>query len=250
MLGAVSVPDFVINTPLWLALLTTGVGALQGAAIGRSSEAKAAHIDIVGMSVFALFLGLGGGMVRDTMLGNTPFVALRTPWYVVTVLGAVVVMLLVGKWLPVTSTAFVLLDALTLGLYAAIGTQYAIDFDVPFIGCVLVGTAASVAGGVIVAILRNQIPAIIVAGPPYAVLSVGASLIYLVLHDIDGGIASFSAVAFVVVMRFVTLRLGIKTPVAARPLTLTTTTSAAPAGTPGPDTTTSTGTTSTQPTAD
>lgn len=97
MLNSMDVPNIAVNTPLWLALITTGVGAVQGAALGRSDESGKAGIDVIGMAVFALLLGLGGGMVRDTMLGNTPFVALRTPWYVLTVLVAVVLVLALGR---------------------------------------------------------------------------------------------------------------------------------------------------------
>lgn len=209
---SVEMPNIAINTPLWLAILTTGVGAIQGAAIGRSDENESASIDVIGMSVFALFLGMGGGFVRDTMLGNTPFVALRTPWYLLTVIAAVVLVLLIGRWIPVGGALFTLFDALTLGLYSAIGTQYALDFKVSTVGALLVGTAAGIAGGVLVAILRNQTPAILVSGPPYAILALLSSAVYLSLAHLNGGIASFAAVTLVVVVRFVTLRLGIKTP--------------------------------------
>lgn len=103
-----------------------------------------------------------------------------------------------------------------MGLYAAVGTQYAVDFGVSAIGAVLVGTAASVTGGILVAILRHQTPTILVSGPPYAVLSIGGSTIYVLLHSINGGLAALACVVFVVVMRVVTLKLGIKTPHAAR----------------------------------
>ena len=120
-------PNIAVSTPLWLALVTTGVAAVEGALLGRRGV-DSGTMDIVGMSVFALFFGLGGGFARDVMLGNTPFVALRTPWYLLTVLGAVLVALAVGRHIPDGGTMFTLLDALTLGLYAAIGTQYALDF--------------------------------------------------------------------------------------------------------------------------
>ena len=100
--------NVAVHTPLWLALLTTAIGAIEGAVIGR--QAKSAALDVVGIFVFALFLGLGGGIVRDIMLGNTPLVALRTPWYVLTVCGAVVLVLIAGKYVPVNSWAFVLLE--------------------------------------------------------------------------------------------------------------------------------------------
>jgi len=212
---AAAIPDIAISTPLWLALITTGVGAVQGAIIGHSA-ARDERIDIVGMSVFALLLGLGGGMARDTMLGNTPFVALRTPWYVLTVGLAVLLVLVVRiRFLKfsLNATGFLLLDALTLGLYTAIGTQWAIDFKVSWVGAILVGTVSGVTGGIIVAVLRGQTPSILVSGPPYALLGVVGSSLYIALYQFGGGLASVVSIGAVMLLRMVTLRYGITTPI-------------------------------------
>ncbi len=204
------VPDFVSNTPLWLALLTTAVAATQGAALGRAHNVGVA-VDFVGMAVFALMFGLAGSWARDVMLGNTPFVSLRTPWFVLTVLGGVLLVLVVGRWIPVEGSVFVTLDALTLSLYAAIGTQDALDFGVPAVGASLVGVVAATTGGVVVALMLGQTPAILLSGPPYAVLGFIGTVAYLALAPIDRGIASFACVALVIALRWVTLRFGINT---------------------------------------
>lgn len=211
MLIAAELPNIAVNTPMWLALLTTGVAAIEGAAVGRSRE-TAASLDIVGMAVFALLFGLGGGFARDTMLGITPFMSLRTPWYVITVLAAVVLVLVVGRWIPVHGRVFIMLDALTLGLYAAIGTQHAMDYGVPAVGAVLVGVVASTTGGILVAILQGQVPTLLVSGPPYALLGLTGSVIYLALDSVNSGLAALACVLTVVVLRAITLRFKISTP--------------------------------------
>ena len=76
-------PDLATQTPLWLALLTVGVNAIVGAL--RASSDDEHHWDIVGLSTFAVLMGLGGGFIRDILVGNTPVESLRTPWYLVTV---------------------------------------------------------------------------------------------------------------------------------------------------------------------
>lgn len=205
-----AIPDIVINTPLWLALVTTGVGALEGAIIGRSSK-DGARPDVVGLTVFALFLGLGGGMVRDTMLGNLPFESLRTPWYLVVVVASVVVVLVAGRLVPVNSTIFIVLDAMTTGLYAAIGAQYALDFGLPWVGAIFVGMFAGLSGGVIVALLRRETPALLYPGSPYGLLALLGVLVYLPLSQVNGVVASFSAVGVVVVGRLAVRKWGIST---------------------------------------
>ena len=141
-----ALPNIAEQTPLWLLLVTTLVGAVEGAGIGRRSGAD---VDIVGMAVFALFLGLGGGLARDTLLG-LPAAAIQSFWYPTVIVVGIALVLLFGRWIPTRGTVSVGLDALTLGLYAAVGTQKALDYHFPAIGAVVVGLFASVAGGVIV----------------------------------------------------------------------------------------------------
>jgi uncharacterized membrane protein YeiH len=202
-------PNIAASTPLWLALLTTGVGAVEGAIIAR--RPGAASFDIVGIFVFAVFLGLGGGMARDALLGNTPFVALRTPWYILTVTVSAVLVLVVGRYIEVTSKGFVLLDSLTLGLYAEIGTQEALDFKVPIAGAVIVGMFASLTGGAVVSILRREVPAIIRPGSPYALLSLAGVLAFLALTPLNGPIAAIACIGVVIIGRFAVLRLDVET---------------------------------------
>lgn len=204
-----ALPDIVISTPLWLALVTTAVGALEGALLVRRPDGM--PVDFVGASIFALFLGLGGGFARDIVLGNTPVMAIRTPWYLITVVAALLVVLVAGRWIPENHRVIITLDALTLGLYAAIGTQYALDFGVSWAGAIFVGTLAGVAGGVIVSLLRRQVPAVLKPGFPYALLAAIGSGVYLLLAPIDGGLASFAAVATVMLLRWLTLRYSVKT---------------------------------------
>jgi uncharacterized membrane protein YeiH len=202
-------PNFAANTPLWLALLTTFIGAVSGAIIGRT-PGKVAY-DIVGITVFAFFLGVGGGLTRDLLLGNLPPLALRTPWYIVTVLGAVLLVLIVGRWIPVNGRIFVLLDAMTLGLYAVIGAQMAIEFGLPDVGAIVVGFLASIAGGVIVAVLRRETPSILIPSQPYAILALIGTVIYVLLDNYNGGLGALLCVGSVIVLRFVTMNWNMRT---------------------------------------
>lgn len=203
------VPNIAANTPLWLALVTTFVAAISGAILGRTPGTVT--YDIVGIVVFAFFLGLGGGITRDVLLGNLPPLALRSPWYVVTVMGAVILVLLVGRWIPVNGWLFTLLDALALGLYAVIGAQMAVEFGLPDIGAIVVGFLAAIAGGAIVAVLRGETPEILRPGRPYALLAILGSTIFVLLDQFNAGVAALLSVATVVVLRFVTLNWDVRT---------------------------------------
>jgi uncharacterized membrane protein YeiH len=205
----VDVPNIAANTPLWLALVTTFVAAVSGAILGRQ-PARVSY-DIVGVTVFAFVLGLGGGITRDVLLGNLPPLALRSPWYVVTVLGAVAFVLLVGRWISVDSWTFILLDALALALYAVIAAQLAVEFGLPDIGAITVGFLAAISGGVFVSLLRGETPQILLPSQPYALLAVIGATIYVVIDEFNGGIAAFACLASVIVLRFVTLKWNLQT---------------------------------------
>lgn len=206
---AIDVPNIAANTPLWLALVTTFVAAVSGAILGRT-PGKVTY-DIVGIVVFAFFLGLGGGITRDLLLGNLPPLALQSPWYVVTVMGAVIVVLLIGRWIPVDGWIFTVLDALALGLYAVIAAQMAIEFGLPDVGAIVVGFLASIAGGVIVAVLRGETPEILRPGRPYAILALIGTTLYVLLDQFSGGLAAILCVGSVIALRFITTNWNVRT---------------------------------------
>ena len=206
---AVDVPNIAANTPLWLALVTTFVAAVSGAILGR--QAGKVSYDIVGVAVFAFVLGLGGGITRDLLLGNLPPLALRSPWYVVTVLAAVLAVILIGRWISVDSWTFILLDALALGLYAVIAAQLALEFGLPDIGAITVGFLAAITGGVVVSLLRGETPQILLPSQPYALLAVIGATVYVLLDDVSGGFAALACLLSVIILRFVTLKWDLQT---------------------------------------
>lgn len=212
MLPTVDLPPLASNTPLWLALLTTGVAAVEGAVVARQRNEHNTPMDMVGVFVMALFLGLGGALARDLLLGNTPVVAIRTPWYIVVVALATLLVLAAGRYIPaIDSPAFILLDALTLGLYSAVGVQYALAFGVSVLGAMLVGLFAGLTGAAIVSILRQETPSFMQPNWPYGLLAVAGLCAYLVLVRVSEGLAVLACVAVVVILRFVTLKWNIRT---------------------------------------
>lgn len=204
-----ALPNIAANTPLWLALVTTFVAALSGAILGR--QPSRVSYDFVGVTVFAFVLGLGGGITRDVLLGNLPPLALRSPWYVVTVLAAVATVLVVGRWIKVGSWTFILLDALALGLYAVIAAQLAIEFGLPDIGAITVGFLAAITGGAVVSLLRGETPQILLPSQPYALLALVGATVYVLLDQFSGGLAALACLASVIALRVIAVRWDVRT---------------------------------------
>ncbi len=216
MLSEIVVPDLATNTPLWLGLVAVYVNAVVGALRGYTDRSR--HWDIVGVSVFALLMGLGGGFIRDLLIGNLPAESLREPWYVTTVMGGIITIVLVHRWVERVRPVIDFLEALALGLFAIIGVAYAQQAGLPFINTVLIGTLSAVGGGMLVSILQAQTSQVLVSSTPLALLAVLGSLVYASVAQWRSDIASFAGVAVVMIAQYLVDHFDVKTrPAGGRP---------------------------------
>jgi len=197
--------------PLWLGLLTIFVNAIVGASRAHSDSSK--PWDFVGITVFALLMGLGGGFIRDMLIGNLPAESLRSPWAVVTVVVAALIVFVVG---PVGDRHGVLLDplnAVALGLFAVTGAAYALQLHLPFSTAVLVGTASAVGGGMLCSVVQGQVPDVMLASAPNALLAALGAAAYSLGQALGASVvaASISGVAVVVVAQYLSGWRGLAT---------------------------------------
>lgn len=208
-------PDLATQTPLWLALLTVGVNAMVGAL--RATLDDEYHWDIVGLSTFAVLMGLGGGFIRDILLGNTPVESLRTSWYLVTVLIGIGLVLLFGKRISRAKQLVVLLNSVALGLFAITGTAYALRAELPIVSSIFVGVVSAVGGGVLVSVMKDEVPEILLTSAPNALLALAASGIYAATDVWSSQAAGVAGVATVIVVNYLASRFGIRTRRATNP---------------------------------
>ena len=202
-------PDLAAETPLWLALLTVGVNAVVGAL--RATVDDEQHWDIVGMATFALLMGLGGGFVRDLLIGNLPVASLRTPWFIVTVLGTILVVLLLGQRISRIAVLVSLLNALALGLFAITGVADALRAGLPVVSALFVGVVAAVGGGVLVSVLKDEVPGILLTSAPNALVALLVSGVYAAVAAADARLAGVVGIAAAVGAHYAAQRLGLRT---------------------------------------
>jgi uncharacterized membrane protein YeiH len=206
----IALTDLAAETPLALSVAATGAGALQGALIARSDD----DLDHVGMATLAICVGFGGGIIRDVLLGTFPPTALTNTWFIGVVLGAVLIVSLVGQYLQGVESVLLVADAAVLGLFGVIAAQQAVAAGLPFLAVCFVGVSASVGGGVVADVLRGERPMIMRPGPPYALVSVAGVCTYAVLVEgphVEPAIASVIAIVVTFVGRLLTFRLGVRT---------------------------------------
>ena len=159
--GGVTEPLFVI--PLWADLLAVGLGGVQGA-LFASGFVGQRRLDMLGVAIIGIVMGMGGGLIRDLLLGVSP-TTLQSNWYLLTATGAALVGMLLAGTFARLNGVIVALDAVVIGLFGAFGTSKALVLGLPDVPAVFVGVCAAVGGG----ILRD-----VIMGLPVAVMHVGS----------------------------------------------------------------------------
>ena len=179
-------------------------------------EAARKRLDAVGVCFVAGLTAFGGGTVRDVLLDRRPFFwVAHAGWlWALLVVCALVMLVLRARHLPPTERAMQAPDAFGLGLFAASGTQIALDASMPSIVAVLMGTVTAAFGGVLRDVVCNEIPRVFNDHRPYAVCAFAGGWVVVVAHLLGWppplGLVAGAALA--VVLRFLSLIFDWKLP--------------------------------------
>jgi uncharacterized membrane protein YeiH len=197
----------VFAVPLWVDLLAVGIGSLQGAMF--ASEFKDRRLDLLGIAIIGTATGLGGGILRDVLLGEVPR-AMSSNWYLtVAVLSAILGMAL-QRVFDRLAGLITVLDALTIGLLGAIGSTKALSMGLPEIPAVFVGVIAAVGGSVLRDLLMNLTIAMMHVGSLYAVAAAAGTTVLVVMVSLGAPVAVGAVVgtSVTLVIRMLAVRFG------------------------------------------
>lgn len=159
-------------------------GVLANAVLG-GVMARAERLDPVGFGTLAILAGLGGGVIRDTLLQHGTPVALTDSAYVLTALAGAVIAFFLHIEGRLWERGFPFVDALALGCWAAAGAQRTLATGLGWLPAVLLGTATAVGGGMVRDIVLRRIPVIFGGNTLYATCAVLASGVMVLLYDLD-----------------------------------------------------------------
>jgi len=154
--------------------------AVAVCAITATLEAHRRELDLFGVAVIAVIAGIGGGTVRDLLLGRLPVYWVHDPIYVVVGVTAAVFTFFLGRKLALPRNFFLLPDAIGLALFTVIGTSIALSLHVHWFIAALMGVITAVFGGVIRDILCNEVP-LIFRTDIYATASLVGALLLIAL---------------------------------------------------------------------
>ncbi|WP_297409606.1 TRIC cation channel family protein [Naasia sp.] len=193
--------------PLWADLAAVAVGGVQGAAFAAGFRDR--RLDLLGVAIIGVASGLGGGLLRDLFMSETP-VALQTNWYLPTAVAAALVGMLLQQVFRRLDGLVTALDALTIGLFGAIGTSKALAAGLPVVPAVFVGVVSAVGGSVLRDLLLNLPIALMHVGSLYAVAAGAGTVVLAVFLRFGMPIEGAAAVCVVVtvLIRLLAVRFG------------------------------------------
>lgn len=182
--------------PLWADLTAVGLGGIQGALFASGFRGQT-RLDFLGVAIIGVMIGMGGGLIRDLLLGVVP-ATLQSNWYLLTAAGAALVGMLLAGIFERLNKAIVALDALVIGLFGAFGTSKALAIGLPPVPAVFVGVCSAVGGGVLRDVLMGLPVAIMHVGSLYAVAA-GAGCAVLATAATLGAPLEIAAIVGIVV---------------------------------------------------
>lgn len=170
------------TSPLFLTLDLAGVFAF--ALNGALTAIRLTRLDIVGVVTLGMCTALGGGILRDILLGALP-PATFSDWRYLTVAAVGGLMAFVfGRGLDRINMPILVLDAAGLSLFAVAGALKALDHDSGFAQAVILGTITAVGGGTLRDVLIREVPSVLTSGLYAIPALIGAAL--LVSADAGG----------------------------------------------------------------
>ena len=186
---------FVI--PLWADLLAIGIGSVQGALF--AAQFRDRRLDLLGVAIIGIATGFGGGILRDVLLSGVP-AALTSNWYLIVATGAALVGMLLERLISRLGPLVTVLDALTIGLFGAIGTTKALSAGLPEVPAVFVGVLSAVGGSILRDLLLNRPIALMHVGSLYAVAAVVGCTSLTIMLDLH--VEVFVAASICVALTF------------------------------------------------
>ncbi|MEO8148707.1 MAG: trimeric intracellular cation channel family protein [Bacteroidia bacterium] len=197
------------HTPVWFDIAATFLFAITG-----SVKAIDKGYDYIGLLTLALVSSVGGGIIRDLLLDVGPPVALKNYFFLVAVMCGAVVAVLFYNQLHHIRRLIIVVDALSLGIYAVVGAQKTIDVGLNVLAAMIIGFMNASFGGVIRDVLMNEEPQLFKPGQFYAAAAVAGLSVYMALvvgFEFNSYYAATICIIVTTIIRLLSLKYNWKT---------------------------------------
>ena len=181
--------------------------AITAEAMTAALSAGRRKMDWVGVCIIACVTALGGGTIRNILLGHYPMSWIEHPEYILITAGGAIAAGLIASFIKKLKTLFLFLDALGLVVFSIIGCQLAEQMHLPVLIIVLSGVITGCGGGVLRDILCNDIP-LLFRKEIYATASLLTGLLYIGFErlGISADAASITAAILGLIVRLLAIK--------------------------------------------
>ena len=189
-------------------ILGTIAFAISGVLVAMNKR-----MDAFGVIIIAFVTAVGGGTLRDIMVGVQPVSWMRDITYVYVIVGSTVFAVIFRNQLKHLRRSLFLFDTIGIGLYTVIGIETGLVANLHPLICIALGTITACFGGVIRDILSNEIP-VIFRKEIYATACILGGFTYFLMRKFleDQNYLFIIAGAVVIVLRLIAVKFKISLP--------------------------------------
>ena len=189
-------------------ILGTIAFAISGVLIAINKK-----MDLFGILIIAFVTAVGGGTLRDILIGETPVAWMKDMTFTYVIIGSAIFAIIFRSKINYLRTSLFLFDTIGIGLYTVIGIDKGITADLHPIICIALGTMTASFGGVLRDILCNEIP-VIFRKEIYATACIVGGITYFLLIEfpIKSNLVFVISGMIVIVIRLLAVKFKIALP--------------------------------------
>ncbi len=167
----------LLNNLYWITLLAVIVSSSSAVL-----KAGLKQYDLFGMMIIAIATGLGGGSMRDLLLGREVFWVVDQVFFIASI-GSAITVFVIARLVIVPPRLFLVADAAGLATFAIAGTLVSLMMDAPPLIASFMGVMTGTMGGILRDVLCNEQP-VVFNSPLYATVSWIGSLLFIVMLEL------------------------------------------------------------------
>ncbi|GJM36411.1 MAG: membrane protein [Saprospiraceae bacterium] len=188
-------------------------------AISGTLTAMDKRFDIFGAFVIAFITAVGGGTIRDILIGSQPVGWMQDLNYLAAIVLGVLLAYFMQRLIQYLRRTFFLFDTIGIGIFTVLGLQKTLTFGISPEIAILMGTVSAVFGGVLRDNLSNEIP-LIFRKEVYATACLAGGILYVLLMKIGipEQINTVVTILFIISIRILAVRFHWSLPVIQRRL--------------------------------
>lgn len=182
-------------------------------AVSGAFLAMEKKLDPFGVLVLSFVTAIGGGTLRDILIGNLPVSWLHNETASIVIFSSAVATMFFGRYLKQLTTTLFLFDALGLGLFTLIGIKLGIEKQFSIGVCIALGTITACFGGVVRDVLLNNIP-LLFRKEIYALACIAGGAVYFIMRElkIDPDLSTIICILLILTIRILAFRFKLSLP--------------------------------------